>query len=351
MTSRGHDSAGAVRPKMTGRIREAALPLRKVPDPTDYVEHATADGRRIFVARWVIRDARQLERSHRPDETAALLFGRRFTDGVRPCAQVTDLIGPEAGEVVGTPSTVEITTHGKQQMQARADHVAPCADPLGWLHSHPEFAAFFSGTDQAEQRAWADPTSVGIVVSGRADADPWYRVFVGPEATPADPVSGSRSRRLAPVSAELPELLVDRAGTREPEWSGLPSAADARSPRTIYAIVASALVLVSLGVSVLAWQAADSARDAALEVRDQVRADRKADERRPTRGASPRRTARRGARPDGTPPSSSPPRTGGPTITPPSLSEDDIPPLSDPFGRPSQEGEGAPSPPTRAPVR
>jgi proteasome lid subunit RPN8/RPN11 len=185
---------------MAGRVRTTALPLlrRGGPDPSDYIEHLALDGRRVFLARRVLRDLAHLERSEHPDETGGLLFGRYFSDGEHACTIVTELVVPQRGEVLGTPTTVTITAQAAERMIARAWQKDPLLTPVGWGHTHPRFEAYFSGTDRAEQRAWREPGSVGLVISGLARAAESYRVFVGPESTPARRVRG---HDVSPVSA------------------------------------------------------------------------------------------------------------------------------------------------------
>lgn len=257
--------------RMSGRVRRAPYPLRDVPDPSDFVEHATVDGRRAFVARRVVREVEQLERRHRPDETAGLLFGRFFTDGEHDCVIVTDLVTPEPGEVVGTSSTVTITARGAEQMPVRARLRTPLADPVGWFHTHPRFEAFFSRTDEAEQQAWREPGSVGLVLSGLPAAARPYCVFVGPEAAPAEPVAPSKRLGRAEYSgplrlpAAIPEAAppprvqrpLSRPTPRRSVWIG------------VGAVAAAAACLALVAISLLALREARAARrDAEAARRD-----------------------------------------------------------------------------------
>jgi len=193
--------------QMSGRIRRFEPPLRPVPRGRDYKEFMTEDGRRVFVHRDVLVDLAALERTEHPNESAGLLFGRTFTDGANQCVLVRHLIRPAPGEVIGTPATVTITTEGSNRMSQRAQQRYPCADAVGWAHTHPTFGAYFSGTDRAEQAIWAFPTSVGLVVSGLADADPPFEVFVGPDSTPSRLVDPP-ARKIAPEKAPPPPVLM-----------------------------------------------------------------------------------------------------------------------------------------------
>jgi proteasome lid subunit RPN8/RPN11 len=218
------------RPRMSGRIRRHESPLRPLPTGLAYREFVSADRRRVFVHREVLEDLAALERAEHPNETAGLLFGRIFTDGSGECALVRHLIRPEPGEVLGTPATVTITTEGSSRMSGRAQERYPCADAVGWAHTHPTFKAYFSSTDRAEQSVWTSPASVGLVVSGLPDAVPRFEVFVGPESTstwaasgPSQEVgrSGAEAASVGPPGAlRASELPVGGHSTRRKTPTG-----------------------------------------------------------------------------------------------------------------------------------
>jgi proteasome lid subunit RPN8/RPN11 len=240
-------------PRMTGNVRRTALPLlRRAPDPARFIEHRTADGRGIFVAKTVIEDLAALERSEHPVETACLLFGGFFSDGEHACAIVTKLVLPEPGEVVGTPSTVTITAEGAEQMIERAWLDDPLLKPLGWGHTHPCFEAYFSGVDREEQSVWTEPASVGLVISGLAEPRERYRVFVGPESEPADRTTAGAPRRLRAAAPENREK--DRPGKpRRGSSRGCPPALDPLwNPYVAATVIVAAIILVVLA---LAWLA------------------------------------------------------------------------------------------------
>jgi proteasome lid subunit RPN8/RPN11 len=244
---------------MKGRVRASAAPLRPTPPAPHFVEHRTADGRRVFLHREVVADLVALERHQHPRETAGLLFGRLFTDGTHPCVLVRHLIWPEPGEVLGTVSTVTITAEGSTRMLRRALERHPCADPVGWAHTHPTFNAYFSATDRAEQAVWGEPASVGLVLSGLDDAEPPYEVFVGPSALPAEPIEAlpwawrpAPVRRLAPASTPPRRPTnVDPARLDAAEPRKLHRAAARRRParwRWPATALCAVLVLILIGV-------------------------------------------------------------------------------------------------------
>lgn len=219
--------------RMRGRVREVGPPLRALPVGPGYVEHRTEDGRRIFLHRDVLTDLEMLERREHPDETAGLLFGRLFTDGRSPCALVSHLVWPEPGEVVGTPATVTITPEGSTGMARRANERHPCADPVGWAHTHPTFAAYFSATDRAEQAVWTEPASVGLVLSGLDDAEPLYAVFVGADSSLSEPVRssvtrGRATRRSRP--SRMSTARVRRSASTSPPSPSTPRSVSNGSP-------------------------------------------------------------------------------------------------------------------------
>jgi proteasome lid subunit RPN8/RPN11 len=240
-------------PRMTGSVRVTALPLmRRAPDPASFIEHRTADGRGIFIAKSVLADLAALERSEHPVETASLLFGGFFSDGENTCAIVTKLVLPEPGEVEGTPSTVTITAEGAERMIERAWLDDPLLKPLGWGHTHPCFEAYFSGVDREEQSVWREPASVGLVISGLAEPRERYRVFVGPESEPAEPLAAGAPRGVraaAPESQREERPPEPRRGSSrgrprplEPAW-------------TPYAAATAIVVAIILVAFALAWLA------------------------------------------------------------------------------------------------
>jgi proteasome lid subunit RPN8/RPN11 len=185
---------------MAGRVREAALPsLYCTPDPSRFREHSTEDGRRVFILDRVLYDLGELERAEHPCETAGLLFGGHFTDGKNHCTVVSRLEKPYPGEVLGTPTTVTITAAGAERMTARARAHDPWLAPVGWGHTHPRFEAYFSAVDRREQRVWQQPGAVGLVISGLCRPTDRYRVFVGPEATLADPQADGQTQATSPI--------------------------------------------------------------------------------------------------------------------------------------------------------
>jgi proteasome lid subunit RPN8/RPN11 len=221
-----HDDQGLHQPRMVGRVRPIEVPLlRGLPDPDEYHEHIAADGRRVFVAKQVLRELDELERREHPVETAGLLLGGYFSDGRHPCTVVVKLAEPLLGDVVGTRSSVTITPAGAESMLRRAAQENPVLVPVGWAHTHPSFEAYFSGVDRAEQRAWRSAGSVGLVLSGLQHAHPRYRVFVGPDSTGAErrlPFALSAASQDADVKArgedtatrELPTRQQNRASRR-----------------------------------------------------------------------------------------------------------------------------------------
>jgi proteasome lid subunit RPN8/RPN11 len=253
------------RKRMAGRVRPVEVPLlRGLPDPADYQEHVTADGRRVFVAKRVVLDLAELERSEHPDETAGLLFGGYFTDGDRTCTVVTKLVKPRPGEVHGTRSSVTITPGGAEQMIARGWQEDPVLAPVGWGHTHPCFEAYFSGVDRTEQQAWRDAGSVGLVISGLAEPRPRYRVFVGPESASAEPVRRVVLASEMPMAPRKRELLI--RDTRRPlgaRWrrAHLSSVVGHR----LVAFVLAIGVVVALAISVYAARTAVDARRQARE--------------------------------------------------------------------------------------
>lgn len=238
------------RSRLRGHIRRFEPPLRPVPSGPEYTELECVDGRRVFIHREVLDDLAALERAEHPRESAGLLFGRIFTDGTHQCALVRHLIRPLQGEVIGTQATVTITAAGSSGMSARAQRWYPCADAVGWAHTHPTFNAYFSGTDRAEQAVWTSPASVGLVMSGLESAQPPFEVYVGPESEPTAIVGD------APASTRPPAEERGAVDAVVPPTRAEPSAAAPRTParrrsnagsrERVAAAIAAALVLAVL---------------------------------------------------------------------------------------------------------
>jgi proteasome lid subunit RPN8/RPN11 len=244
---------------MVGRVRATALPLlRRDLDASEYVEHLALDGRHAFIARRVLLDLARLEAAEHPDETAGLLFGRYFSDGEHPCTIVTDLVIPEPGEVIGTPSTVTITATGAETMIARAWGRSPLLTPVGWAHTHPCFEAYFSGTDRAEQRAWGEPGSVGLVLSGLPNPREPYRLFMGPESTAARRVRDAHSAKVIAHSDHPPTERRDATPQRPSIHPPLRGEVRIRRDR----IILVAISLAALIAAAIAIHAALSPRGA-----------------------------------------------------------------------------------------
>lgn len=248
--------------RMSGRVREVSLPLLTPPESGEFTEHRTSDGTRIFVARSVIEELERLERAHHPNEAAGLLFGRYFTNGWHACTLVTNFIPPEPGEIRGTRSSVTITSFGAQRMRARARRIIPCADCVGWGHTHPTFEPFFSGTDRAEQRLWTQPASVGIVLSGLRDVRDPYHVYVGPESAMAVPMPETA----LPSSTTSPPLMRQQPEAAPPNRrAALPIPPRRRTGALAYRLGVAAALVAAVVLAGGSWWTATRAQRAADE--------------------------------------------------------------------------------------
>ncbi|WP_445147767.1 Mov34/MPN/PAD-1 family protein [Baekduia sp. Peel2402] len=236
-----------------GRTVNAGLPVRPRPIGSGWHVWRTADGRSAIVAEGVVAVIRAVERDESPQETGGILFGRGFRDWAGEYVLVTHAERPHRGEVLGTVSTVAITAEGAAAMGRRAQQAQPVADVVGWYHTHPSYAAYFSDVDRAEQRRWPSPLAIGLVMSGRDDAEPRYSVFVGPEsaATVRPPAGPAPAAELEVMDLDEFLDLPDRVGAPEPDPPPGLLPRVARRRRLAFALTLMTLVLVELAVIVV----------------------------------------------------------------------------------------------------
>ena len=293
--------------RMHGRIVGSTLPLRPAPDGVlDLLEFETPDGQRVFVARRTFDVLERLERDAHPYESAGLLLGRAFTSGTEPYTVITGLVPPNPGELEATMSSVTITAEGKLAMAGRGHRQDPNADIVGWGHTHPTFAPFFSAVDMDEQRCWIEPTSVGIVISGLASATPRFRIYVGPDGREATrrqhepdtfaPVGREHSRAparvdrpsfaragepmdverqppplLDPQAAPTDSALIDRRSQRKPRRSSHPRLeVRVRRQRALAVVIALIGVIVLCSAYIRLYDIAIDAQHTARVARDLV---------------------------------------------------------------------------------
>ena len=204
-------------------------------------------------------------------------------------------------------SSVTITAEGKLAMAGRGHRQDPNADIVGWGHTHPTLAPFFSAVDMDEQRCSIEPTSVGIVISGLSSATPRFRIYVGPdgrEATrwPHEPdaraprrarefpcagpprspklrprrrTHGRRPRHppplLDPQAAPTDSALIDRRSQRKPRRSSHPHLeVRVRRQRALAVVIALIGVIVLCSAYIRLYDIAIDAQHTARTARDLV---------------------------------------------------------------------------------
>jgi proteasome lid subunit RPN8/RPN11 len=117
-------------------------------------------------------------------ELGGLLLGRVFQNRQRNGAEqvilICDAVTAEKFDSTGVSLRMDTHVWDKARPRLR-DGMAI----VGWVHSHPNLGAFFSGTDRATQRAFFNqPYSLGWVVDPIRQEEAW---FVGAASTALDP--------------------------------------------------------------------------------------------------------------------------------------------------------------------
>jgi hypothetical protein len=106
-------------------------------------------------------------------EAGGLLLGRRYAvgdDGATPLVSVEHFVPGRVFE--GTGVSLALGT-------ALWDDARPLLDAglvvVGWVHSHPDLGAFFSGTDRRTQRAFfSQPWQFGLCIDPVRGEEAWF---------------------------------------------------------------------------------------------------------------------------------------------------------------------------------
>jgi hypothetical protein len=122
---------------------------------------------------------------------------------------VIDAAGEVALESSG-PAHVRWEGIGFQHAKTRLLDEHPGREIVGWWHTHPFMAPFFSEEDRREQAKWPKPRHVGLVLGGGGEL---LALYHGPHAYElhevlldrSRPVEASEVRRVATVQLLPPE--------------------------------------------------------------------------------------------------------------------------------------------------
>lgn len=264
------------------------------PPPTGggWLVRSAVDGRRVFVHVRVIDAIRNTNARYTPDEVAGLLTGGVFTHRGQAYAIVNNLVAHRPGEIESSPGRVRITTRGAESMSMRAKQQDPLCHVLGWWHTHPRFAAYYSVVDREEQRHWRPPLSVGLVLSGAPGTGPEWLAYLGPDSDetfsstkdanlrnghgqPSRIRTAGRTRpAMAAAVAARPPDLDREAAPSEALSRRLDSARTRpriRMPRKPAVVAATAVVGLLLVLAAIAFQASiDSLRSEVTQLRHEV---------------------------------------------------------------------------------
>lgn len=107
-------------------------------------------------------------------EAGGLLLGRRHAVGDgpdTPLVSVERFVPGHVSEATGVSLALGTEVWDAARPLLDAGFIV-----VGWVHSHPDLGAFFSGTDRRTQRAFfAQPWQVGLCVDPVRHEDAWFR--------------------------------------------------------------------------------------------------------------------------------------------------------------------------------
>jgi hypothetical protein len=130
----------------------------------------------VLVMPGVARDLRRAAELQTPHETGGLLYGQVWRDGEGRYVLVDGFV--QAGPDAGRTGEFNLSPMGTQLLRETAARSFPAADEVGWWHTH-HAPSPYSETDFTMQRAFQQPTSVGLLVF--AGGTPWAIAYVGPD--------------------------------------------------------------------------------------------------------------------------------------------------------------------------
>jgi hypothetical protein len=130
----------------------------------------------VLVEPGVARDLRRAAELQAPHETGGLLYGQVWRDGEGRYVLVDGFV--QAGPDAGKTGEFSLSPMGTQLLRETAARSFPAADEIGWWHTH-RVPSPYSDTDLAMQRAFQQPTSVGLLVF--ASGAPWATAYLGPD--------------------------------------------------------------------------------------------------------------------------------------------------------------------------
>jgi hypothetical protein len=129
----------------------------------------------VLVEPAVARDLRRAAELQAPHETGGLLYGQVWRDGQGRYVLVDGFV--QAGPDAGKTGEFSLSPMGTQLLRETAARSFPDADEIGWWHTH-RVPSPYSDTDRTMQRAFQQPTSVGLLVF--ASGAPWATAYLGP---------------------------------------------------------------------------------------------------------------------------------------------------------------------------
>ncbi|MCC7077124.1 MAG: Mov34/MPN/PAD-1 family protein [Acidimicrobiia bacterium] len=164
-----------------------------------------SDGFEVFVVPDVVASLRTTAATHAPDEFFGLLAGRVFQDAAGPYAVIAAMQAGEASRA----GRAHVRLDHDEMLRLRSEILRrnPGLDLVGWTHSHTHPSGY-SSVDRDEQRTWADPQHLGLLVYMDPCPDTWATAYRGPAARPLRLAGGPAwtSGTQAPAARTLDSL-------------------------------------------------------------------------------------------------------------------------------------------------
>lgn len=120
------------------------------------------DGFEVLLGSAVLSEAYRWGRRCAPLEGYALLAGRRLRDDLGEYVFIDGFVPDD--DAIASRAAVRTTPRSEAITREKLSAAFPTSEPIGWLHTHPNYGAFFSSVDRKNQSSWREPFQLGLVV-------------------------------------------------------------------------------------------------------------------------------------------------------------------------------------------